>query len=155
MQSRDEEWITKDWKGGTMTPEEVVDRSYELISFAAGSGPAWQEFRELFTSPCVLALRVFPDDPQITVMDLDSYVVHQMREGLSEEDYEEIPGERTTTIVGDAAFVDQKFFIKYGDQVPVPAFDGYSMVRIDGNWRIASIISDMFKEPNGQSKSSA
>ncbi|MFZ9385183.1 MAG: hypothetical protein ACO27U_10985, partial [Ilumatobacteraceae bacterium] len=68
-----------------MTPEQVVDRAYELISFAAGGEPAWPEFRSLFTDPCVLALRVFPDDPSITVMNLDSYVVHQMREGLSDE----------------------------------------------------------------------
>lgn len=128
-----------------MTPEEVVDRSYELISFAAGGEPAWMEFRELFTNPCVLALRVFPDDPAITVMDLDDYVTHQMRDGLSEEGYEELPGERTVTIVGDAAFVDQRFYIKYRDQAPVAAFDGYSMVRIDGRWRIASIVSDMLR----------
>jgi hypothetical protein len=25
----------------------------------------------------------------------------------------------------------------------VPAFDGYSLVRVDGVWKIASIISDM------------
>jgi hypothetical protein len=117
----------------------------ELISFAAGGEPAWKEFRELFTNPCVLALRVFPDDPAITVMDLDDYVTHQMRDGLSDEGYEELPGERTVTIVGDAAFVDQKFFIKYRDQQPVAAFDGYSMVRIDGKWRIASIVSDMLR----------
>jgi hypothetical protein len=28
-----------------MSPEEVVDRAYELISFAAGGEPAWPEFR--------------------------------------------------------------------------------------------------------------
>ncbi len=126
-----------------MAPEEVVDRAYELISFAAGGEPAWAEFRRLFTEPCVLALRVFPNDDSITVMDLDAYVVHQMREGLSEEGYEEIPGERKTSVVGDAAFVDQQFFIKYRDQKPVAAFDGFSMVRIDGEWKITSIISDM------------
>lgn len=129
-----------------MTPEEVVDRSYELISFAAGGEPAWDQFRALFTRPCVLALRVFPDDPEITVMDLDDYVVHQMREGLSEEGYGEEPGERTTTIVGDAAVVHQSFFIIYKDREPVPAFDGYSLVRIDGEWKIASIISDMIRD---------
>lgn len=126
-----------------MSPEEVVDRSYELISFAAGGEPAWPEFRALFTEPSTLALRVFPDDPAITVMDLDAYVVHQMRDGLSDEGYSEIPGERTTTIVGDAAVVLQRFAIQYKDRPPVPAFDGYSLVRIDGAWKIASIISDM------------
>ena len=69
-----------------MSPENVVDRAYELISFAAGGEPAWPEFRALFTEPCVLALRVFPDDDAVTVMDLDGYVVHQMRDGLSDEE---------------------------------------------------------------------
>jgi hypothetical protein len=126
-----------------MSPEEVVDRSYELISFASGGEPAWPEFRALFTERSTLALRVFPGDAAITVMDLDAYVARQMRDGLSEEGYSEIPGERTTTIVGDAAVVLQQFFIQYKDQPPVPAFDGYSLVRVDGVWKIASIISDM------------
>ena len=126
-----------------MSPEDVVDRSYELISFAAGGEPAWAEFRSLFTEPSTLALRVFPGDPAITVMDLEAYVVHQMRDGLSEEGYSEIPGERTTTIVGDAAVVLQWFVMQFKDRPPVSAFDGYSLVRIDGSWKIASIISDM------------
>jgi hypothetical protein len=126
-----------------MSPEEVVDRAYELISFAAGGQPAWQEFRALFVEPNALALRVFPEDPAITVMDLDGYVVHQMRDGLSEEGYSEIAGERTTTIVGDAAVVLQQFAMQFKDRSPVPAFDGFSLVRIDGAWKIASIISDM------------
>ncbi len=45
-----------------LEPTAVVDRAYELIGFAAGGEPDWPRFRELFTDPCVLALRVFPDD---------------------------------------------------------------------------------------------
>lgn len=129
-----------------MTPEEVVDRAYELISFAAGGEPAWPEFCSLFTTRAVLALRVFPEDAAITVMDLDGYVVHQMRDGLSEEGYTEIPGERSTTIVGDAATVLQYFFMQFRGREPVAAFDGFSLVRIDGEWRIVSIISDMIRD---------
>jgi hypothetical protein len=126
-----------------MRPEEVVDRVYELVSFAAGGEPDWKAHRALFTEPTTLALRVFPDDPQITVMDYDSYVVHQMRDGLSEEGYSEIPGERSTTVVGDVAVVLQQFAMQFKDRQPVPAFDAYSLVRIDGCWKIASVISDM------------
>ena len=126
-----------------MRPEEVVDRVYELVSFAAGGEPDWKAHRALFTEPTMLALRVFPDDPQITVMDYDSYVVHQMRDGLSGEGYSEIPGERSTTVVGDVAVVLQQFAMQFKDRPPVPAFDAYSLVRIDGCWKIASVISDM------------
>lgn len=129
-----------------MTPEDVVDKAYELISFSAGGNPAWAEFKALFTQPSVLALRVFPEDPAITVMDLDAYVVHQMRDGLSEEGYGEIPGGRSSTVIGDAAVVNQEFFIQYKDREPVRAFDGFSLVRLDGVWLIASIISDMIRD---------
>ena len=126
-----------------MNPTDVVDGSYELISFAAGGEPAWPDFRSLFTDPCVPGLRVFPDDAAITVMDLDAYMVHQMREGLSDEGYSESPGERSTTIVGDCAVVQQQFFMRFRDREPVAAFDVYSLARIDGTWKIVSIISDM------------
>jgi hypothetical protein len=55
----------------------------------------------------------------------------------------EIPGERSTTIVGEAAVVLQEFAMKFRDRPPVPAFDAYSLVRVDGVWKIASVISDM------------
>jgi len=126
-----------------MTPDDVIDLAYELISFGAGGNPAWTEFRALFTEPSVLALRVFPEDSSITVMDLDGYVLHQMRDGLSDEGYSETPGQRTSTVIGDAAIVNQEFFMHYRDREPVRAFDGFSLVRIDGIWKIASIISDM------------
>jgi hypothetical protein len=121
----------------------VVDRAYDLISFAAGGRPAWDEFRGLFTEPCVLALRVFPDDPAITVMDMDAYVRAQMREGLSEEGYGEVPGERDVSVMGDVATVHQRFAMQFATGAPVPAIDVFSLVRLDGAWRIAAIVSDV------------
>lgn len=127
-------------------PGDVVDRAYELISFSAGGSPAWDEFRALFTTPCVLALRLFPDDSEITVMDMDAYVVAQMREGMQENGYAEIPGERTTTIDADIASVRQHFTMNFGDRSPVHALDVFQLVRITNRWYIASIISDMIKQ---------
>jgi hypothetical protein len=45
--------------------------------------------------------------------------------------------------VGEAAVVLQEFAMKFRDRPPVPAFDAYSLVRVDGVWKIASVISDM------------
>jgi hypothetical protein len=126
-----------------MAPEEVVDRAYELISFAAGGEPAWDDFRLLFTDPCVLALRVFPDDPAVSVMDMDAYVRAQMRPGLTEEGYAEFPGAREVTRTGDVCVVRQQFAMQFARRDPVPALDVFSLVRIDGEWRIAAIVSDM------------
>jgi hypothetical protein len=127
-------------------PGDVVDRAYELISFSAGGSPAWDEFRALFTTPCVLALRLFPDDSEITVMDLNAYVVAQMREGMQEDGYAEIPGERAITIDADIASVRQHFAMKFGNRPPVHALDVFQLVHIADRWHIASIISDMINQ---------
>jgi hypothetical protein len=126
---------------------ETVDRAYELISFAAGGAPRWDEFRRLFTQPCVLALRVFPGDTAVTVMDMDAYVRTQMREGLSDEGYTEMPGTRTITIIGDVATVTQSFEMQFAAGAPVPAVDAFSLARLQGAWHIAAIVSDTVSLP--------
>lgn len=127
----------------TSDPATVVDRAYELISFAAGGEPQWPEFRALFANPCVLALRVFPDDAAVTIMDLDAYVIHQMREGMGESDYTEIPGRRRIERIGSVASVQQEFTMTFGTGDPVPAIDFFHLAELDGRWSITAILSDM------------
>ncbi|MBI5087312.1 MAG: hypothetical protein HZB15_00130 [Actinobacteria bacterium] len=133
----------------------IVDRAYELISFAAGGEPQWGAFRALFADQCALALRVFPEDPTVTVMDLDEYVVAQMREGLSDEGYAEIPGERVVEIIGDVATVHQRFGMQFATGPAVPAVDVFCLARVHGHWRIVSIVSDMDRESSSRSARSA
>lgn len=123
-------------------PSAVVDRAYELIGFAAGGEPDWQRFRELFTEPCVLALRVFPDDAAVTVMDMSSYIHHQMQHGLGEEGYSETPGARTIDVIGDIAIVRQHFTMNFADAVSVRALDIFGLCRRQNEWRIVSILSE-------------
>ena len=124
------------------TPESVVDRAYELISFAAGGAPAWDEFRALFTDPCVLALRVFPGDEAITVMDLDRYVEVQCAQGSAKVATKSSPAGREVTLIGDIAIVHQAFTMTFADAAPIPATDVFQLARLDGVWRITAIASD-------------
>jgi hypothetical protein len=125
------------------SPEATVDRAYELIGFAEGGTPDWTTFRTLFTEPCTLALRVFPGDPAITVMDMDAYVVAQMAHGLSEQGYSETPGDRTVNAIGEVAMVHQQFEMNFAAGPPVPATDIFSLAFVDGRWLIVSIVSDV------------
>jgi hypothetical protein len=124
-------------------PESVVDRAYELISFAAGGAPRWDAFGQLFVPQAVLALRVFPGDTAVTVMDMNAYVVAQMGHGLGEAGYTEIPGARRVHITGDIAVIHQDFTMQFATGDAVPALDVFSLCRIDGQWRIVAIVSDM------------
>ena len=124
------------------SPTEVVDASYERISFAPGSTPDWELFRELFVDDAILALRVFPSDPQVSVLSLRGYAEYQMREGLQKEGYSEIPGPRTVDIFGDVAVIRQEFTMHFAGQDPVRATDVFSLARNGDDWRIVSIVSD-------------
>ena len=70
-----------------------------------GAEPDWEGFRALFHRQAVLALRVFPEDDAITVMDLDAYMVKQMRAGMEEEGYSETLVSRTELVFHDVAEV--------------------------------------------------
>lgn len=124
------------------TPTEVIDASYERISFPPGSTPDWKLFRELFVDGALLGLRVFPNDPRVSIMTLPEYAEHQMREDLKREGYTETPGPRMIDTIGDICVVRQEFTMHFAGQEPVNAVDIFSLVREGTDWRIVSIVSD-------------
>jgi hypothetical protein len=125
------------------SPSAAIDACYECVSFAAHSEPDWARFRALFVSTAVLALRVFPEDGSVSVMNLDEYCLRQMRDGLKESGYTETVTGRDVQIVGDVAFGVVNFEMHFGDSPPVPAVDVFSFVRIQGRWLVTCIVSDM------------
>ena len=125
------------------SPDALVDACYDLITFEAGGEPDWDAFRALFHRQAVLALRVFPEDDAITVMDLDAYMVKQMREGMQQEGYSETLVSRTQLVFHDVAEVRVVFEMRFGEGEPHTAIDVYGLVRLEGRWLIASIISDV------------
>lgn len=128
------------------SPATLVDACYDLICFEPGSKPAWDEFCALFQPQAVLALRVYPEDDAVTVMDLDAYMVKQMRTGMEEAGYSETLLKRTEFIFHDVAAVRVLFEMKFGDTEPHTAIDIFSLVRLGDCWYIASLVSD-FVDP--------
>jgi hypothetical protein len=126
---------------------EIVDRAYELLAFESGAAPDWDRFDELFVQGALLALRVFPDDDQISVLGLRDYHAAQMQHGLGEEGYSETPNERRLDVVGDIASVRQSFTMNFANRRPVEAIDVFSLARTAGRWRIVSVVSDVAAAP--------
>jgi len=125
------------------TPASTVDACYDLISFEAGSEPQWESFRGMFLPEAILALRFFPGDPEITVMNLDAYVVKQMRDGMKDEGYSETVMARSEMIYGDIAECRVIFEMRFGSAEPHTAIDVFQLIRRDGRWWVASIASDI------------
>jgi hypothetical protein len=97
----------------TSSPVQAVDAAYELLSFDPGREPDWAGFRSCFHPRALLALRVFPEDAAISVMDLREYARAQMRVGLKEEGYTEVPGHRDVDIIGSVATIRQHFTMNF------------------------------------------
>lgn len=125
------------------SPSSTVDAAYELLSFDPGREPDWDGFRSCFHPRALLALRVFPEDPSISVMSLREYARAQMRDGLKEEGYTEVPGQRDVDIVGAVATVRQHFTMNFAGRPPVAAIDVFSLIHLAGRWQIVSVVSDM------------
>lgn len=124
------------------SPATLVDACYNLISFQPGSKPVWDQFCALFQPQAVLALRVFPDDDAITVMDLDAYMIKQMRADMEEAGYSETLLRRTEFIFHDIAQVRVLFEMKFGVAERHTAIDVFSLIRLENYWYITSIVSD-------------
>lgn len=120
----------------------IVSQAYDALAFEPGSEPDWARFDACFHARAVLALRVFPTDPAVSVLDLQEYSHSQMRHDLSEGGYSETPGVQDVRVIGDIAVVHQHFTMNFpaGD---VPAVDIFSLVRTTAGWRIVSVISDI------------
>ena len=129
----------------TSRPEALVEECYRLISFPAGSLPGWDRFKSLFVEKAVLTLRVFPEDESMSVMDLDQYASQQIREGMKEEGYEEIPLRQEWFGFGDVRETRVIFQMQFGHQGPITAFDIFQLVRLDERWWITSITGEIPK----------
>jgi hypothetical protein len=130
------------------SPEALVDAAYELISFGPGGDPSWKAFRRLFADPCVLALRIFPDDPSISVLSLDDYTRKQVREGMREEGYIERPLQRDFSMTGDIAAATVRFEMVFGPDRKFLGVDQFQMVKRQGRWWIVSISGEILR-PGG------
>lgn len=126
-----------------VTPREVVDRAYQLISFGPQGEPGWPQFRALFVDGAVLALRLFPGDPEISVMDLAAYEASQVTAAMKAQGYEERQLEAAYAETGDICEARVRFAMNFGAGRMHEALDVFQLVRRDGAWRIVSIISEV------------
>jgi hypothetical protein len=119
----------------------VVERAYDALEFVPGSEPDWALFDSAFAPEAILALRVFPEDPGVSVLSLRAYSESQMRNDLGEQGYSETPGVGYTEVYGDVAVVRQPFTMNFADRC-VQAIDVFSLVRVDGAWKVIAVVSD-------------
>ncbi|MCX4509221.1 hypothetical protein OHA27_02675 [Streptomyces sp. NBC_01619] len=124
----------------------LVESAYAALAFKPGEQPDWAQFNAVFHPAAVLALRIFPQDREVSVLDLTAYAEAQMRNGLREEGYSETPGSRSIEITGDVALIRQEFTMNFAHRPAVEALDVFSCARVGRGWSIISVLSDMQPE---------
>jgi hypothetical protein len=122
--------------------ERVIDRSYETLPAEEHDAPGWEQYVELFADRAVLALRLFPRDPHVLVMNLEEYRRAHFGEGVELDTHSEVPGQRSVEIIGDVATVRQPLTFQFATQGHLEAVDQFTLARRDGVWKIVSVISD-------------
>lgn len=123
--------------------EEIIELAYTCLAFDPGGEPDWAAFNACFHEKAVLALRVFPADSEVSVMNLEEYARKQMSNNLSEQGYSETQGEQHIRVINDVAVVTQEFTMNFAGKSPQAAIDVFSLARFPHGWRIVSVISEV------------
>ncbi len=127
--------------------EQVVRDVYDLVSWTDGNTPDWEVVREVFIPEALVVLRYPPD---LKVMNVDGFLLDWLRfENQLEEagvsGFQETVTSAATTEFGDIAHVS----VVYESVIPGagrparPGVDLWSLIRIDGGWKVVSVVNEL------------
>ena len=136
-----------DEDGEGRSVEQVVRDVYDLVSWTDGNTPDWEVVREIFIPEGLVVLRYPPD---LKIMSVDGFLLDWLRfENQLEEagvnGFQETVTSAATTEFGDIAHVH----VVYESSIPGtgrparPGVDLWSLIRIDGQWKVVSVVNEL------------
>ena len=127
--------------------EQVVRDVYDMVSWTDGNTPDWEVVRDVFIRDAIVVLRYPPD---LKVMSVDGFLLDWLRfenqlaaTGVS--GFQETVTSAETTEFGDVAHVS----VVYESSIPDtsrparPGVDLWSLIRVDGRWKVVSVINEL------------
>lgn len=129
------------------TPEGVVGRLYELVTFEAGRTPDWAEVRSLFLDQAVIVLRTSRDAS--TVFSVDGFVADFQafieRRNVKETGFAETVVTMRSLVFGDIAHVLVLYeaSIPGSERGPQQGVDSFQLIRGEGGWQVASVVNEI------------
>jgi hypothetical protein len=129
------------------TPEDLVGRLYELVSFEAGRTPDWEHVRSIFLDEAVIVLRTSRDAS--TVLSLDGFVADFQafieRANVKETGFAETVVTMRSMVFGDIAHVLVLYeaSIPGASRGPQQGVDSFQLIRTKGGWRVASVVNEV------------
>jgi hypothetical protein len=129
------------------TPEDVVGRLYELVTFEAGHTPDWTEVRGLFLDEAVIVLRTSRD--ALSVLSVDGFVADFKafieRANVGETGFSETIVTMRSMVFGDIAhiLVLYEASIPGSGRGPQQGVDSFQLIRSKEGWRVASVVNEV------------
>jgi len=129
------------------TVEGVVQKLYDLVTFAAGSTPDWDEVKSLFIDRGIVVLRTSRDKSTVfTVQEfVDDFVNFIERAKVVETGFKEEIKRIKPMVFGDIAtvLVLYEASIPGRKRTPQQGVDSFSLIKKEGRWQIVSIINEI------------
>ncbi|MCB9048333.1 MAG: hypothetical protein H6556_02790 [Lewinellaceae bacterium] len=129
------------------TPEQVVRELYDLVTFPAGTTPDWDKVKSLFIPEAVIVLRTSRE--ATTVFSVDGFVADFVRfieqAKVEQTGFTEKIIRMEPMVFGDMA----QFLVLYEASIPGRDFppqqgvDNFSLIKKDGQWKIAAITNEV------------
>ena len=127
--------------------EQVVRDVYDLVSWTDGNTPDWEVVRDVFIRDAIVVLRYPPD---LKVMSVDGFLLDWLRfenqlAAAGVNGFQETVRSAETTEFGDVAHVS----VVYESSIPGtarparPGVDLWSLIRVDGRWKVVSVINEL------------
>jgi hypothetical protein len=127
--------------------EQVVRDIYDLVSWTEGNTPDWEVVREVFIPEAVIVLRYPPD---LQVMSVDGFLLDWLRfenqlAGAGATGFREEVLETRVMVFGDIAQVEVVYQSSIPDtgRPPRPGVDLWSLIRIEDQWKVVSVINEL------------
>ena len=134
----------------TRSLEQVVRDVYDLVSWTDGNTPDWEVVREVFIPEAVIVLRYPPD---LKVMSVDGFLLDWLRfqnqlSAAGVTGFEEAVLETRVMEFGDVAHVEVVYqsSIPESGRPPRPGVDLWSLIRVEGQWKVVSVVNELPRE---------
>jgi hypothetical protein len=134
----------------TRPVEQVVRDVYDLVSWADGNTPDWEVVREVFVPQAIIVLRYPPD---LQVMSVDGFLLDWLRfqnqlAAAGVTGFEEEVLEIRVMEFGDVAHVEVVYqsSIPESGRPPRPGVDLWSLIRVEGQWKVVSVVNELPRE---------
>ena len=133
-------------------PETVVTEIYKLVSFEAGTTPAWERVKSLFVDEAVIVLRTSIDSMKImdTQGFVDLFIRDIERYGLGKTGFNEKILSLKPTVFGNIAhaLVVYEVSVPNSSMPPQRGVDSFQLMMRNGHWYIVSIVNEVPMQGN-------